>query len=881
MNQQTHTAPKPPAKRRGRPRSPVFSYFRRIVDEKGLFIGNECRFCTFVSRDRSENPTYLTRHILRTCSAPQNVKDTMAVRHPAIAVSSYNPSPTRFVPPKSFTDSPCLSAAPPPEIAANPPVLNTRRPSAMQPITSPFPPPPPFIPAAPMPPNSIPQNLVRAAGVTKARRGRPRSPALIHFRRHIDEKGVFIANQCVHCNFVSRDRSENSTLLLRHLLSRTCQAPEDVCRALRARTTTDPTSGRPRTKRSPIPNNNAVQNLVDPKATASTPTQQPVNQLNRDPDHTNLTLLRFFLTHRIDLNVVDTPLFKQVADCILPSAGRSEDQPSGQHDSHSAPQPSAKGSDFLPSKQSLHAVLKQATLDQLLARDVKPQQSSQSFPSKQLFIYFPRAAESPKYPSLAASLGVLDEPLVYNVDFASTFIASAFSISDTGVSYLSSKNCQHDFPAGLASLVDEAIKESQEKFEHIVISRPHGDFDKVRSIPRNDPDYIWNPDIAREVDILCQELLAQVPLLFRCTRRNKLLASFFREGHSEGTAARLFGRSAAEKEQCQRYLTYVCQAPRYPLCSDILEGAIQTYDILCHAQKSHEDQNRLRETGSFLQALAEENALNLNLCQEVIRLVLSAPYRKELKVFISVLTPLCHLIDRYSIGPNRPADRSVDSEFVNTNIQSRSIAHVLPDCVRALRELYVEKVPELENDLLVLRGHTATRLLGKGTDAFPAIADDVSYVAAFLNPGADLSTTKGLSVEEAWRRAVSFLHSRYGSRQDVVLDRILEQLQSFHRRSGVFAAHDIFSDEEVEQDPRLWWEKHGGLAPELCAVATRVLAVPTTMYPVMRVIGEENAKASDLRGTRGELEEKQRRAVWNLKLEEARRVTEVATALQE
>lgn len=66
-------------KKRGRPRSMVFRYFERLVDDNGKFLGNRCSFCDFISRDRSENSTYLGRHLTRSCNAPPEVREAIEV----------------------------------------------------------------------------------------------------------------------------------------------------------------------------------------------------------------------------------------------------------------------------------------------------------------------------------------------------------------------------------------------------------------------------------------------------------------------------------------------------------------------------------------------------------------------------------------------------------------------------------------------------------------------------------------------------------------------------------------------------------------------------------------------------------------------------------
>lgn len=62
-----------PKRPRGRPRSIIFNFFTREPGPDGCALVNTCVFCDFQSRDRSQNPTYLMRHVINSCRAPQDV----------------------------------------------------------------------------------------------------------------------------------------------------------------------------------------------------------------------------------------------------------------------------------------------------------------------------------------------------------------------------------------------------------------------------------------------------------------------------------------------------------------------------------------------------------------------------------------------------------------------------------------------------------------------------------------------------------------------------------------------------------------------------------------------------------------------------------------
>lgn len=731
------------------------------------------------------------------------------------------------------------------------------------------------------------QTIVRTAGVKKTRRGRPRSPALVHFRRHVDDKGNFIANQCAHCTFVSRDRSENSTLLLRHLLSPACSTPEEVRVILRGnrytadgkRTNRGGKAGAARSRKTGL--KNTVGSLVDAKE--HTPRrgsgQFPAAQgYSVNPEHVSAALIRFFVRHEIDLRVVESTLFTDMVEALTATAPMNERGLVKKSAASGSQIVTGECGELLPAWNVLENVWRSTAVSRLLKQDTGNGDGYSS--SAHLIIYFPDCI-APLLPHCASHSSYdADKELDNN---SLSMIASTFRwTSGAKLKYIGSKNCSGDFQTCLSELLSESqpnCPPGKTTFDQIFIGRPVGSLDQSRNIPRNDPVNTWIADVSREIDILGQELLSQVPLLVRCVRRNKLLASFFRETYSNSAAVILFGRNPAEKEQCRRYIAHIADPVKYTRCCDALESAEQTYEILQQAQSSHKDRQRLQETGSFLHTISEENAGNVQLCQEITRLVLSLPYRNELKLFISVMRPLANLVTLYgredkararSDRPTQQGHQTPADIFSDPfPFQGRSIAYLLPDCVRALRDIYTEKAPEFENDLLLLRGHTTCRLLGKGAEGFPPIVGEICYLAAFLNPNTDLSTMKGITVDEAWRRALSFLHSNYNSSSDLVLDRALEQLQSFHGRSGVFSVREMFSDANEIQDPKVWWEKHGSLAPDLCVVALKILSAPTTAFPVVQHIAEVNARELDLRRMgKDDIMEKKRILHWNLKLSE-------------
>eukprot|EP00178_Gracilaria_changii_P001258 TRINITY_DN1175_c0_g1_i1.p1 TRINITY_DN1175_c0_g1~~TRINITY_DN1175_c0_g1_i1.p1 ORF type:complete len:982 (-),score=176.23 TRINITY_DN1175_c0_g1_i1:2548-5289(-) len=855
--------PRPKQRRRGRPRSPVFTYFRRLVDQNGLFVGNQCTFCSFVSRDRSENPTYLTRHIIRTCSAPQHVKDVLSARFVNTNAVLQHAEQAGTV---------LVSSSPLQQTTV---VLSTAHPNAhnssksLQQQQSPQPTPDSSQPIQSLAPvaqsaASFPalvhqpqqqQSQLRPLGITKSRRGRPRSPALLHFRRHIDENGVFIANQCIHCSFVSRDRSENSTLLLRHLLSPSCCAPEDVRQMLRANKGASKTV-RKRTIPLPIVPNNLVN------ASSSSALHPHVTRHSLV-----VSVLRFLLVNDLPFSVVENPLFHDFlhgtrgVPAISDAASTMSATAHPNNNAHSQ-----------ITYHELETFLSNRSATELVHEfDHKPQQP---YSSAQLIIYF--ADNSREAAACCSDFHAQNDNPVALAEESAAYLASVFCyVSASHLSYLFSKNCRSNFSSSVAEIVQLAQKQCDVKCEQIVVSRPLVAVDKPRAIPRSELNLVWLPDIVREVDILCQELLAQVPLLIRVQRRNNILAAYFREDYSKAISEELFGRSDGEKETFQRYLDFISKRAHGIRSCQVVDVALHTHDLLCKAQVTHEDAARVVDTRNFITTLTEETCGNVSLSQEVIRLVLSSPYRDDLNVFVSVMKPLTALISLYRLANDAPTIRYSSPLFdfgdlfrCPLELRTRSLAHVLPDCVGTLRELYSEKFPQYEDDLRLLRGHVACRLLGKGVDGCPPVADDISYIAALLNPNGDLSNTKGITVDEVWKRAVQYVQAHHSENGEVEVKTVLDQLQEFQNRRGRFADDNLFSEASESTDPLEWWEtKCAHVAPELHSIAQTVLSVPTTAFAAVRHMTNFNACGEDLQRSESDAEmEKRRFITWNLRL---------------
>lgn len=83
----------PSKRRRGRPRSIVFDYFKREQEEDGTFV-NRCIFCNFKSKDKSQNPTYLARHCLTSCQAPPEVIERLQQARSSASHGSRQPPST-------------------------------------------------------------------------------------------------------------------------------------------------------------------------------------------------------------------------------------------------------------------------------------------------------------------------------------------------------------------------------------------------------------------------------------------------------------------------------------------------------------------------------------------------------------------------------------------------------------------------------------------------------------------------------------------------------------------------------------------------------------------------------------------------------------------
>lgn len=910
---------KPIRKRRGRPRSPVFAYYRRLVDEHGNFLGNQCTFCPFVSRDRSENPTYLTRHIIRSCAAPDHIKSALAARfthsnvpyaisstvtnahvisttstvavppaahaYPIANCSPQSAHPAHHAPlqppasqPNASSRQPDLHRPPlhaPPTSQSTAPVpshsnaqsspLQTAYSAALQPASAAaatVPPLPDTLPqSTPVHPSHQPQHhqpttklthlaspthqsFVRPIGITKSRRGRPRSPALLYFRRLVDEKGSFMQNQCMYCPFISRDRSENSTLLLRHLLSPSCHAPEHVCQQLRMH------RGAAKVMRKNNQPNTMMANGMPP------------SDAHAYRQNLVLCALRFMLANDLPLDSAGSPLFRDLMLCGRWAADKQQhplnfSAPDGEH---AALQLSKAELDTYLTDHSIEHLMGPFSDDPPVARV-----------GAQLLIYFTDLSHEATTSSKMQHTNKSD---IRVTEESAAYIASVFRfVSGSHLSYLFSKNCHVNFSCSLADIVAEAQQCSTIKCDQIIISRPLIDVHKPRQIPRDDDAHVWMPDMVREVDILCQELLAQVPLLIRVRRRNTVLATYFQEEFSKAVGQELFGRNSDEKEQFERYQNFLARRPHSIQSFHVVETAMHTYDLLCQAQSSHEDSQRFLDTRTFMSNLTEDNCGNAPLSREVIRLLLSVPCCSDLKAFLSVMKPLTSLISLYTSKYDTPMRFSgavydmADLFRCPLTLRVRSLSHVLPDCVQTLREVHAGKFREQDSELQQIRQHVLCRLLGKGVDGCPPIADGISYFAAFLNPSRDLLHTKGLMVEEAWKKATMFVEKHYSGSGGMSASVILQQLHEFHDRKGRFSHQDLFRNLPNDCDPIEWWQIHGNVAPELRCVALRILCVPTTAFPAVRHITNLNACTEDLQtGGRDSLMEKRRFLTWNLRL---------------
>ncbi|CDF40939.1 unnamed protein product [Chondrus crispus] len=580
-------------------------------------------------------------------------------------------------------------------------------------------------------------------------------------------------------------------------------------------------------------------------------------------------IVRFFVRHAIDFRAAESKLFADLLESAAISQGTNERIDQGFADSKKLQHCSGVPERYtIPHGNALQAFWEHSPAAQFVDTDLS---NIGEFPSSRyLIIYFPDYANAQPSRHALRRQPTEDEG---NSGEASMIASTFLWTSGAKLYYIGSRNCSHDFKSCIAELVlqsKETCKLGKAALDQVFIGRPFETSEQSADVTKNDPVNTWISDVPREVDILAQQLLTQVPVLSRCVRRNTLLASFFRETYSSRAAVMLFGRNLAEKEQCARYKAHIALPLQLTRCCDAVENAQQTFKILSHAQSSHKDRQRFQETSSFLHTINEESAGNVQLCQEITRLVLSQPYLNELEIFIAVMKPLAKLIEKYTC-----VDDSLSASDMGSSAPlasgGRSLAHVLPDCFSTLRDIYKEQRPELENDLRLLRAMSARRLMGQGGDEYPPIVGDICYLATFLNPTSNLAAMKGITVDESWRRAVSFLHFQYGSRSDVVLDRAIEQLQDFHQRSGAFAEPGIFiaPDETEQEDPRIWWQKHGRLAPDLFTIALKVLDAPTAAFPIVKLASEMNGRHSDLYSTeKDELMEKKRFLLWNLRLSE-------------
>ncbi|CAN8061828.1 unnamed protein product [Agarophyton chilense] len=563
------------------------------------------------------------------------------------------------------------------------------------------------------------------------------------------------------------------------------------------------------------------------------------------------------LANDLPLSTADNPLFQQLLlTAVAPTA------------------PAAQDADHAHSRITHHQL--QHHLSSLSSAQVMhPFADSPPSPhaSANLIIYFTDASRQASACCRKAH-AQNNNHVVISHDSAA-YVASVFRfVSQSHLSYLFSRNCRLGFSSNVTDIVHHAQQQSDFKFAQVLISRPLVAVDKPRALPNSEQGPVWVADVGREVDILCHELLAQVPLFIRVHRRNKMLASYFREDSSNAVADHIFRRDDYAKEKLHPYLQFIVKPPPAIQSFHVFELASHTHQIVCKAQHVHEDAKRVVDTRSFIASLTEDNCGCVPLSQEIIRLLLSTPYRTELKSFLSIMKPLTALISLYNITGNVPP-LSYSSPLFDVNdlfrcpleFRSRSLAHVLPDCVRTMREIYSEKLPEHEEDMHILREHAMCRLLGKGVDGCPPVADDISCIAALLNPSGDLSNTKGITVDEVLRRAVQYIQTHHSEKGEVGVKTVLDQLEQFHNRKGQFADDNMFGEASEGVDPLEWWDKFGHVAPELQPIALGVLSVPTTAFAAVQHMTNLNACSEDLqRSVADEEMEKRRFITWNLRL---------------
>lgn len=855
-----HIATKEAAKLRDRQRVYASSYYRRIVDSNGLFLQNECQFCDFVSRDKSENPVHLTHHIIESCCAPLIAKEAFTSQKQAGGF----PSRSGILQHEGQTSNERKTAPGFQEMGnvtlqeANDAFRNNSEQvsSGLRPMASSASWPDAVGPAVTCSPGMEPleHNHCRTTSLKIRKTQLPisRGSTLLHRRTGAREFSIGPLRLGMSSTVEHRIRHSlpqkslsQELLAISEALPLSGMSIRDHLTAVHLQPSLQP----------PVASStsNCFRGIAREEshshmeAASNTSIASDINPLDSEVHD---RIIRFMLAYHIDFRISERPLFQnlfwssfdQRSTCDTPFL------------------PTTRASSCGPRKYELQDCFTNSSSADII--NCIKAASSTAISSTILIICFADTAKDLNY----------SKKTVSSSETPPTYVASYFCLSSrSSLQYIASRNCGADMCSGLSDIVKEAEVHISRGFDHLLLGRPRTIIGTPASSSLSDTLADYSLDVCREVDTLFQELLGRISLLKKVHRQIGIIASFFRLVGRDATWRGMFGEFAPGHEDFQRYITHISRS-QYAVCSF---GTMTTASLTCIIVQNAQSSGKHREEQicNFLTSRTEENCGSIPICRAVVDLLLSPSLLVDLNSFLHLMEPLSHLIRKYSVEKVVPT--TSHSRYVSPVptfpliANTRSAGYVLFDCAQALGELSRGVKRENRNDLSGLEDHVRIRLFQEGPNGYPPIVSDLMCVAAMLNPSIEI-TSNGISSQEAWGRAWRFIQRTYCSYPRVVLDRVWQQLHNF-RTKGTAATQSLACNNVLgkspDEDPLEWWTKYGAIAPDLRDLALRILHVPTTIFSGVQHITNLNAEYDDLREqTRNSLEEKLRFTSWNLKL---------------
>lgn len=231
------------------------------------------------------------------------------------------------------------------------------------------------------------------------------------------------------------------------------------------------------------------------------------------------------------------------------------------------------------------------------------------------------------------------------------------------------------------------------------------------------------------------------------------------------------------------------------------------------------------QDGSFLANLRQASVASSGsrkFARTVSSLLGSDAFVQSLHNSAKVLQPLARLVSLYDTRANGA-------------VAHREIHHVASDCERAARELSESQEPSAEAAIAALLGEKMSPI---GPEV---VAGNVATLASFLDPShvpPEATALPGWK-ERRMHTAIHLVCSRDGRPKTAL---VYSQLQRFiFAREGLCSKEALLPDSILNVSPTQWWSRFGRIAaPELCDVALQVLSTPTTIGVVAHKIAEVN-----------------------------------------